>query len=78
MEALPRELRYINDLVGVAGISPYKLLMGRDRPLAGLPYPPERECLDAHDFLNHLEDLDSIVAHQLDGYHLMAQQRHNA
>jgi hypothetical protein len=78
VEALPRALRYIHDRVGTAGISPYKLLMGRDRPLAGLPYTPERECLDAHDYFNHLEELDSVVADQLDGDHLMAQRRHNA
>jgi hypothetical protein len=55
VEALPRALRYIHDRVGAGGISPYKLLMGRDRPLAGLPYTPERECLDAHEYFNHLE-----------------------
>jgi hypothetical protein len=52
--------------------------MGRDRPLAGLLYTPEWECLDAHDYFNHLEELDSVVADQLDGDHLMAQRRHNA
>ncbi len=52
--------------------------MGRDRPLAGLPYTPERECLEAHAYFIHLEKLDSMVADQLDGDHLMAQRRHNA
>jgi len=78
VEALPRALRYIHDRVGVAGISPYKLPIGRDRPVAGLPYTPERECLDAHDYFNHLEELDTMVADQMDGDHLMAQRRNNA
>ncbi len=34
------------------------------------------ECLDAHDYFNHLEELHSMVADKLDGDHLMAQ--HNA
>jgi hypothetical protein len=78
VEALPRALRYIHERVGACGISPYKLLMGRKRPLAGLPYTPEQDCLEAHDYFNHLEELDSMVADQLDGNHLVVQRRHNA
>ncbi len=32
-----RALRYIHERVGATGILPYKVIMGRDRPLAGLP-----------------------------------------
>ncbi len=47
VEALSRALRYIHDRVVAGGISPYNLLMGRNRPLAGLTYTPERE---AHEY----------------------------
>ncbi len=72
LEALPRALRYIHDRLKAGGISKYKLLMGRDRHLAGLLYKPERECLDAQEYFNHLEKLDSMVADHLDGDHLMS------
>ncbi len=78
MEALPRAHIYIHYRVGATRVSPYKLLMGRDRPLAGLPYTQEIECLDAHEYFNHLEDLDSKVADQLDGDHLIAHRMHNS
>ncbi len=32
LEALPRALRHIHDRVGEGGLSPYKILMGRDLP----------------------------------------------
>ena len=40
VEALPRALRLHHDLVGEAGLSPYQILFGRERNLAGLPYKP--------------------------------------
>ena len=78
VEALPRALRYIHDRVGEGGLSPYKILMGRERPLAGLPYTPDRECQEAQDYFDQIKDLDKLVADNLDSEHNMAQSRHNA
>jgi len=77
VEALPRALRYIHDRVGEGGLSPYKILFGRDRPLAGLPYTPERECLEAKVFFDHIEHVDRLDAERLNQAHAQAQQRHN-
>jgi hypothetical protein len=78
VEALPRALRFIHDRVGEGGLSPYKILMGRERPLAGLPYTPDRECQEAQDYFDQIEELDRLVADNLDSEHNMAQSRHNA
>ncbi len=51
--------------------------MDRERPIAGIPCTPEQECLETHDYFNHLEELDLMVADQLDEDHLMALRRHN-
>ena len=50
VEAIPQVLDRIHDTVGEAGYSPYEILFGRERPLAGLPYEPEHECEDAVSF----------------------------
>ncbi len=50
VEALHRALLYLHDRVGEGGLSPYKIVMGRERPLAGIPYTPERECQEAQDY----------------------------
>jgi hypothetical protein len=41
VEALPRALLYMHNRVEEGGISPYKILMGRERPLTGTPVPPK-------------------------------------
>jgi hypothetical protein len=78
VEALPRALLYLHDRVGEGGLSPYKILMGRERPLAGIPYTPERECIEAQDYFDQISEIDQLVADNLDGEHIMAQHRHNS
>jgi len=51
VEILPRAVQKINDSPGEAGISPYEIVTGRHRNLAGVPLPVEREAQDALDFL---------------------------
>ncbi len=78
VEALPRALLYLHDRVGEGGLSPYQILMGRKRPLAGIPYTPERECIEAQDFFDQITNIDQLVANNLDGEHIMALHRHNS
>ena len=78
LEALPRALLYLHDRVGEGGLSPYRILMGRERPLAGIPNTPERECLEAQDYFDQNAEIDQMVADNLDGEHFMAQYRHNS
>ncbi len=78
LEALPQALLYLHDRVGEGGLSPYKILMGRERPLAGIPYTPERECIEAQNYFDQISEIDQLVADNLDGKHLMAQHRHNS
>ena len=40
VEALPRAIRMQHDLVGEGGLSPYQIVFGRERNLAGIPYEP--------------------------------------
>ena len=51
VEALPRVLRIYHDTPGESGISPYQIVFGRERHLAGAPYEPLRECESANVFL---------------------------
>ena len=51
---LPRILYRIHDTPG-SGLSPYQILFGRERPLAGVPYEPPVECEDAKAFFKETE-----------------------
>jgi hypothetical protein len=62
VEAQPRALLYLHDRVGEGGLSPYKILMGRERPLAGIPYNPTREYIEAQDFFDKNSEIDQSVA----------------
>ncbi len=52
--------------------------MGRYRPLAGIPYTPEREIIEAQDFFDQISEFDQLVADKLDSEHIMAQHRHKS
>ena len=54
VEALPRVLRVYHDLPGESGLSPFQILFGRERNLAGIPYPPEKECESAKVFFDRM------------------------
>ena len=62
VEALPRVVDRIHDVKGESGYSPYEILFGRERPLAGHPYAPPKECEDAIAFFAHMQDIDKKVA----------------
>ena len=62
VEALPAVLRCLHDTKGEAGLSPYEIVFGRERPLAGLPYTPPREAEDAVQFMQRQREFDQKVA----------------
>jgi hypothetical protein len=69
MEELPAVLDRIHDIPGEAGLSPYQILFGRERPLANIPYQPPRECEDAQQFFDRMKEVDSRVAQRLPEMH---------
>ena len=51
VDLLPKALRFIHDMPGEGGLSPYEIVFGRHRPLAHLPYPVEKPAPDAVSFM---------------------------
>jgi hypothetical protein len=78
VEALPRVLDRIHDVKGESGYSPYEILFGRERPLAGCPYSPPKECEDAIVFFQHMREIDEKVATELNRKHRVEESRVNA
>jgi hypothetical protein len=62
IEALPQILDRIHDTPGDTGLSPYEILFGRQRPLAGRPYHPPRVADDAKAFIEKMEETDRYIA----------------
>ena len=62
VELLPRALRYLHDAPGPSGFSPYEIVFGRRRPLAGLPYHPISEAVGGKRFLRQMRLQDEAVA----------------
>ena len=78
VQALPRALRIHHDAVDpVRGFSPYQAVFGRDRAVGGLPWPVEKECLDASDFLEQMRELDSLIARRLNARHALVAAKLN-
>ena len=75
VEALPIALDRTHDVRGVSGLSPYEILFGRERPLASVPYTPERECEDATDFFESMRRIDKTVAQALNERHAKEMER---
>jgi hypothetical protein len=69
VEALPAVLDRIHDTPGEAGLSPYEILFGRNRPMAGIPYQPPRECEEANVFFSRMHNIDLKVAKTLNALH---------
>ena len=77
VEALPQVVDRIHDVKGESGLSPYEILFGRERPLAGLPYTPAKECEDAQQFFRRMGEIDQKVADALNRAHSAQAQRIN-
>ena len=79
VEALPRALRIHHDTIDpVTGVSPYQAMFGRERSLANLTWPHKTECQDAHDFFDHMAEVDQKVASALDKAHATRERQVNA
>ena len=65
VEALPRVLRVYHDTRGESGYSPFQIVFGRERFVAGAPLPVERECEGATQFMDRMEWLDKEVSKRL-------------
>ena len=69
VELLPCAVRAINDAPGESGWSPYELVHGRHRPMAGLPYRPLREAEGATAFFTRMEKWRTHCAVKLEMLH---------
>ena len=78
IEALPRVLRAYHDNPGESGHSPFQLMFGRDRNLAGAPYELVRECEDSKEFFLRMEELDRLASEALNAQHIAEARRVNA
>ena len=78
VELLPRALRFLHDAPGPTGLSPYEIVFGRQRPLAGLPYQPEHEAESATRFLARMRKQDLTVAKTLNEIQVKRVQAENA
>jgi hypothetical protein len=77
VEALPRVVDRIHDVKGEGGYSPYEILFGRERPMAGIPYTPPKECEDSQQFFQRMRKIDEEVAKKLNQTHQIQANRVN-
>ena len=78
VEALPRVLRMYHDAEGESGLSPFQIMFGRTRNLAGVPYEIPRACEGVEDFLRRQAEVDTHVAKVLNESHVKEALRLNA
>ena len=58
VELLPKAVRQIHDIPGESGMSPYEIVFGKQRHLAGIPYQPTLEAEGARHFLDKMREMD--------------------
>ena len=61
VEALPLALRTMMDMPRVNGLSPYRIVTGRDRPRGSIPYGVSRECVAATAFVERQRYVEKEV-----------------
>ena len=69
MEMISHVPRKYHDMPGVSGLSPYEIVYGRQRPLAGLPYSIPKVSEDVVEFFKIMESMDKRVARKLNEEH---------
>ena len=77
VESLPQCLDRIHDVKGESGLSPYEIIFGRQRHLAGVPYTPPKECEDAQQFFRRMQEIDEKVSKILNHIHKTQTSRVN-
>ena len=77
VEALPRALQVIHDRPGESGLSPYQILHGRHRPMAGIPHDPVGEAEDAVTYFQRQDEVARKVADWLNRHHEKREQQTN-
>lgn len=69
VQLIPHVLRKYHDIPGPTGLSPYQIIFGRHRPLAGLPYEIPKPAFDAEAFFLQMEKFDEMVANHMNALH---------
>ena len=67
--ALQRAVQQLHDVPGQSGLSPYQILYGRDRHMAGVPYESPKVMPDAVAFFKYQREVDAKVAKALEDLH---------
>ena len=74
VECLPQVLDRLHDTPGEGGLSPYDILFGRERPLAGVPYRPPVDCEDSVAFFARMKAIDKVISATLMEKHAKRQE----
>ena len=61
-EVLPRAVQCIHDSPGPAGLTPYRVVFGRERFAGGVPRDLDREAPDAVDYSQKMQQTDEFIA----------------
>ena len=69
VQLISHVLRMYHDIPGPTGLSPYQIIFGRHRPLAGLPYEITKPACDAEAFFLQMEKFDGLVADHMNALH---------
>ena len=77
VEALPRVMRIYHDTPGESGLSPFEIVFGRPRNIAGLPYDIVRRCEGADYFMSRMDKVDKYVARKLREGHVVEAEQIN-
>ncbi len=67
-----------HDTPGETGVSPFELVFGRERFLAGTPADFDRECEDARQFCKRMEELVTKMSQKLQDAHMAEAARVNS
>lgn len=75
VELLPHAIRLLMDLPNpLTGISPYEYVHGRPRGLAGLPYKPLKEAIDAKEWFARQQELTKALVDRVNEVHKKGEQ----
>ena len=70
VEVLPRVLRVLHDTPDPATkMTPYEVVFGRPRAMAGLPWTPQQASDDAEAHFSRMADIDKMVAEMVNATH---------